>query len=111
MPLNKIIQSLSGTCRHCGQQTGLLQRTHPQCRQTHQTGWQEMVQLSAKAAGAHTFNEAALRQTLGASPALPSNRGGDRTGLGGGLPAGSHPGNERRHPHPPGGGTTALLPG
>ena len=35
MPLNKSLQSLSGTCRYCGQQTGLLKRDHPECRQTH----------------------------------------------------------------------------
>ena len=32
----------------------------------HQTGIQEMTKLTAQAAGAHTFNEAALRQILGA---------------------------------------------
>ena len=66
MPITKFLQSLSGTCRHCGQKTGLLQRDHTQCRQTHQAGIQEMTQLAAQAAGANTFNEAALRQTLGA---------------------------------------------
>ena len=67
MPVRQLFQSLNGTCRYCGQQAGLLQRDHPECRRTHQAGWQEMVQLAAQAASAHTFNEAALRQTLGAS--------------------------------------------
>ena len=66
MPITRFIQSLSGTCRYCGQKTGLLKRDHRECRQTHQTGYQEMVQLAAQAASAHTLNEAALRQTLGA---------------------------------------------
>ena len=53
MPITRFLQSLSGTCRHCSQQTGLLQRTHPECRQTHQDGVQGMTQLAAQAAGAH----------------------------------------------------------
>ena len=72
MPLNKLAQSLTGTCRHCGQKTGILQRIHPECRRTHQAGIQEMTQLATQAAAAHTFNETALRQTLGGHrPALP----------------------------------------
>ena len=64
MPIAQILQSLKGTCRFCRQQTSLLKRDHRECRQTHQTGWQEMVQLAAQAASAYTFNEAALGQTL-----------------------------------------------
>ena len=64
MPIAQILQSLKGACRFCRQQAGLLQRDHPECIRTHQAGWQEMVQLAAQAASAHTFNEAALRQTL-----------------------------------------------
>ena len=66
MPIAQILQSLKGTCRFCRLQAGLLQRDHPECLRTHQAGWQEMVQLAAQTASAHTFNEAALRQTLGA---------------------------------------------
>ena len=65
MPLSNLIQPLSGTCRYCGQRAGILKRDHPGCLQNHQAGIQEMIQLAAQAAGAHTFNEAALRQTLG----------------------------------------------
>ena len=64
MPPARFLQSLGGTCRYCGQRTGLLQRDHPECRQTHQAGFEEMVQIAAQTASAHTFNEAALRQTL-----------------------------------------------
>ena len=64
MPLRQLFQSLNGTCRYCGQQAGLLQRDHPDCQPDPPAGWQEMVQLAAQAASAHTFNEAALRQTL-----------------------------------------------
>ena len=64
MPLHRFLQSLSGTCRYCGQKTGLLQRDHPQCRQTHQAGMNEMTQLAAQAAGSASFNEQALRSTL-----------------------------------------------
>ena len=66
MPITKVIDSLTSTCRYCSRKAGVFQRDHPECRQTHQAGWQEMVQLAAQAASAHTFNEAALRQTLGA---------------------------------------------
>ena len=51
-----------GTCRFCGQNAGFLRRKHGPCRNLHTAGIQEMTQL----ASAHTFNEAALRQTLGA---------------------------------------------
>ena len=64
MPITKFLKSLNGTCRHCGQKTGLLQRDHPQCRQTHQAGMNEMTQLAAQAAGTSSFNEQALRNTL-----------------------------------------------
>ena len=64
MPLTQFLQSLNGTCHYCGQQAGLLQRDHPECRQAYQVGFQDMVQLAAQAAAAHSFNEAALRQTL-----------------------------------------------
>ena len=64
MPLTKLLQSLKGQCRYCGQQTGLLKRDHPESRQTHQAGFKEMVQLAAQAAAAHCFNEVALRQSL-----------------------------------------------
>ena len=64
MTLARILQSLNSNCRYCGQQTSLLQRDHRGCRQTHQAGFAEMVQFAAQAAAAHSFNEAALRQTL-----------------------------------------------
>ena len=64
MPIAKFLQSLSGSCRHCGQKTGLLQRDHPQCRDLHTAGIQEMTQLAAQAAGTSSFNEQALRTTL-----------------------------------------------
>ena len=64
MPITKFLQSLNGTCRHCGQKTGILQRDHTQCRQTHQAGIQEMTQLAAQAAGTGGFSETALRSTL-----------------------------------------------
>ena len=53
------------TCRYCNQNTGFLNKQHGQCRDLlHTSGYQEMVQLAAQAASAHTFNEAALRHTL-----------------------------------------------
>ena len=60
-----------GTCRYCHQKTGFLSWYHKQCRDFHTAGIQEMVQLAAQAAAVHTFNEAALRQTLRPSPSAP----------------------------------------
>ena len=56
MHLARFLRSLGGTCHYCGQQTGLLQRDHPECRQTHQAGFTEMVRIAAQSASAHTFN-------------------------------------------------------
>ena len=53
-----------GMCRYCGQNAGFLRKQHSPCRDLHTTGIQEMTQLAAQATSAHTFNEAALRQTL-----------------------------------------------
>ena len=64
MLIRNIIGGLAGTCRHCDQPAGLLKRTHPQCRDLHSAGIQEMTQLAAQAAGTTGFNETALRSTL-----------------------------------------------
>ena len=55
-----------GNCRYCGENAGFLRRQHGECRERHQTGMQEMIELAAQSAGTSNFNEAALRQTLGA---------------------------------------------
>ena len=54
------------TCRYCNQKASFLRRQHGQCRDLHTTGIQEMTQLAAQAAGTASFNETALRNTLGA---------------------------------------------
>ena len=64
MPLAQFLQAIRSQCHYCSQQAGIFQRDHPECRETHRSGWQEMVSLVTQAASAHTFNEAALRQTL-----------------------------------------------
>ena len=66
MPLTKIIDSLSSTCRYCGRKAGMLRRHHQDCEETHRTGWQEVVSLVTQAAMGHSFNEAVLRQSLSA---------------------------------------------
>ena len=66
MPFTQLLQSLRGQCRHCGQQAGVLQRNHQECQEAHGAGWQEMASLATKATMTHTFNEAALRQSLAA---------------------------------------------
>ena len=67
---------LSSTCRRCYQRTGLLKRTHPECALAFNTGWQEMVQLAAEAAGSLDFDETQLRLTM-ADIAQRSYRNGD----------------------------------
>ena len=66
MPLSTSLQSIAGTCPHCGQKAGILSREHPECRRTHQAGWHEMVQLAAQAAGSPDFDEGHLRLTMSA---------------------------------------------
>ena len=67
MPLTKIIDPLSSTCRYCGRKAGMLhRRRHQDCEETHRTGWQEMVSLVTQAAMGHSFNEAVLPQSLSA---------------------------------------------
>ena len=53
-----------GMCRYCNQNAGFLRKQRRQCRDLRSTGIQEMTQLAAQAASAHTFKEATLRQTL-----------------------------------------------
>ena len=64
MPLAQFLQAIRSQRHYCSQQAGIFQRDHPECRETHRSGWQEMVSLVTQAASAHTFDEAALRQTL-----------------------------------------------
>ena len=66
MPLTKVIGSLASTCRYCGRKAGILRRNHQDCEETHRAGWREMVSLVTQAATDHSFNEAALRQSLSA---------------------------------------------
>ena len=64
MPLSNLLKSAVGTCQYCGDKAGLIARDHPQCRRTHDAGFQEMVNLAAEAARDHSFNEKDLRLTL-----------------------------------------------
>ena len=64
MPLSNILKSAAGTCQYCGNKAGLIAREHPQCRRTHDAGFQEMVNLAAESARDHSFNEKTLRLTL-----------------------------------------------
>ena len=56
MPLSNLLKSAAGTCPFCNQKAGILSREHPDCRRTHQAGWNEMVRLAAHAARSHEFN-------------------------------------------------------
>ena len=53
-----------GKCSYSQQPAGFLRKQHDPCRDLHTEGIQEMTTLAAQAASAHTFNEAALRNTL-----------------------------------------------
>ena len=64
--------STAGTCLFCGQKAGVLSRSHSQCRQTHDAGFQEMAALAAEAARTHTLDEKSLLVTL---RSLPAGRG------------------------------------
>ena len=64
MPLSNLLKSAAGTCPHCGQKAGILSREHPECRRTHQAGWNEMLNLAAQAAASRTFDEKSLRLSL-----------------------------------------------
>ena len=104
MPLTELIDSLAGVRRHYGQKSGILQRNHPHCRQAHPCGYQEMVQLAAQAASAHTFKEAALPAI---APPLLRHRPGHRAGPRGGR----RPGTDGRHHDPRRRGPPPRLPG
>ena len=64
MLLSNLLKSAAGTCPFCHQRTGILSRRHPDCRRTHQAGWNEMVRLAGSAAGSHGFNPNSLQVTL-----------------------------------------------
>ena len=66
MPLSNLLKSAAGTCPFCNQKAGILSREHPECRRTHQAGWDEMVRLAGGAAGSRDFDESHLRLTLSA---------------------------------------------
>ena len=66
MPLSKLLKSALSTCPFCRQKAGILTREHPECRQAHQAGWKETVDLAAQAAGSPDFDENQLRLTVAA---------------------------------------------
>ena len=64
MTFSSLLKSAAGTCPFCHQKAGILSREHPECRRTHDAGFQEMVNLAAEAARDHSFDEKDLRLTL-----------------------------------------------
>ena len=69
-----------GNCRFCGEKAGFLRRQHGQCKDRHQTGIQEMIELAAQSAGTPNFSEAALRQSLDSIAARVHATGADVDG-------------------------------
>lgn len=53
-----------GDCKYCRQKAGFLRSKHQECEETHFSVRRKMVELSAQAAAAPEFNEAALKQSL-----------------------------------------------
>ena len=80
MPLSSLLKSAAGTCPLCRQKAGIISREHPECRRTHQAGWQEMVQLTAQAAGSPDFDENQLRLTMTAVAQRSYGNGDNATG-------------------------------
>ena len=64
MPLSNIFRSAAGPGPFCHQKAGIISREHPECRLTHQAGWDEMVRLAWGAAKSHEFNANSLRVSL-----------------------------------------------
>ena len=64
IPLSNLLKSAAGTCPFCHQKAGIISREHPECRRTHQAGWNEMVELAADAARSHEFNPNSLQVSL-----------------------------------------------
>ena len=48
MPLSNLLKSAAGTCPFCNQKAGIISHEHPECRRTHQAGWNEMVKPAAR---------------------------------------------------------------
>ena len=69
MAMGKILGTLPGTCRYCGEKAGRTQQSHPECEQAREETWRDMVQEAAQAAGTLGFCEASLRQRAGESAA------------------------------------------
>ena len=59
MSLSNFPKSAPGTCPFCRQKAGILSREHPECRRTHQAGWQEMVHIAAVGGKAQQYENLA----------------------------------------------------
>ena len=64
MPLSNLLKSAASTCPFCNQKAGILSREHPECRWTHQAGWNEMARLAEGAARSHEFHANSLQVSL-----------------------------------------------
>ena len=64
MPLSNLPKSAVGTCPFCHQKSGILNRSHTECRRAHRAGWNEMVELARDAARSHEFHPNSLQVSL-----------------------------------------------
>ena len=53
-----------GDCKYCGGKAGFFRRTHGECQEVHQRGWDEMVAVAAEAAEDPRFSHTQLRMQL-----------------------------------------------
>ena len=56
MSPSNIFRSAAGTCPFCRQKAAVLSPEHPECRRTHQAGWNEMARLATGAATSQPSN-------------------------------------------------------
>ena len=64
MPLSNLLKSAASTCAFCQKKAVIRNRSHPDCRRTHQAGWNEMVRLASGAARSHEFHPNSLQVAL-----------------------------------------------
>ena len=50
-----------GDCRYCAEKAGFLRKEHGECKEVHQSGWNEMVSVAMAEAESPTFSQSQVR--------------------------------------------------